>query len=94
MRGSTSKYCRNFFQTICTLPPVTMFGRVASLPAFSRAWRQFHLCARPASMQASDEPTVAVPYGSTSFGPFHNWCSHFTIRVSIAKTCGYMSWSM
>ncbi len=49
-----------------------MFGRVASLPAFSRAWRQFHLCARPASMQASDEPIVAVPYGSTSFGPFHN----------------------
>jgi hypothetical protein len=51
----------NFFHTICTLPPVTMFGRLASLPAFCRASRQFHLWARPPSMHASDEPMVAVP---------------------------------
>ena len=29
--------------TICTLPPVTMFGLLVSLPAFLRAARQFHL---------------------------------------------------
>ena len=50
-----------FFHTICTLPPVTMFGRLASLPAFWRSARQFHLCASPASMQASEEPMVAAP---------------------------------
>ena len=40
-----------------------------ALPAFCRASRQFHLCARPPNIHASDEPIVAVPYGSASFGP-------------------------
>jgi hypothetical protein len=38
-----------------------MFGLLASLPAFFRASRQFHLWASPPSVQASDEPIVAVP---------------------------------
>src|SRR5271166_2955943 len=52
---------QKLFPDICTLPPVTMFGLLESFPAFFRASLQFHLWARPPSIQASEEPIVAAP---------------------------------
>ena len=67
---------------------------MASLPADSRAARQRHFSAIPASIAASLEPVVEQPVADSDSGAFHRSARMFTQRDSIAAVIGYSSLSI
>src|SRR5207244_11530011 len=93
-RASTSQYRQNFSHTIWTLAPMTRLGRSAGDPAAIRRRRQFHLSARPPSMQASLEPVVEQPVASSSPEAFQRPERMLTQRFSISAIWGYSSLSI
>src|SRR5580658_3058115 len=88
-----SQYLANLCQTTWT-GPHTMLGLSAGWPAAFLFARQRHLAARPASMQASDDPTAEVPTVLIASGACHNSASMCTQRFSISAVCGYSSLSI
>ena len=83
MRGSTSKLLPHDVYVTAEI----RFGRVVSLPAFSRRWRHFHFKDSAPSMIASDDPWVRAPVVSP--GAWKRLASMRMQRCSISAVCGY-----
>lgn len=93
IRASTSKKLQNFSQHTCTALLITRLGREVSLALARRASTHRRLSASPASMHASDEPTVEVPIASAGRGACQSSARIVAQRCSISAVCGYSSLS-
>src|ERR1700733_14897296 len=73
---------------------MTRLGLLAGFAAARPAACHLRLNAKPASMQASDEPIVEVPTAAPGSGAFHSRARIFQQRSSIAAVAGYSSLSI